>query len=128
MDRDKPCPYTHGVLVGGKQELSSDVVSDEDVGKASFERSTNGRDRRGAGTSNKDDFDFALLDGVFEVRNLHAGKGIGEVRHHGIDAAALCVKEPVVDVDGWAVFFDTLKFFHSEDAPDDHVVVSVWRP
>src|SRR6476659_2151114 len=104
------------------------MVSDQNVGKVSLESSTDSGDIRRTCSCNKNHFGACFFDFLLETRNRKTCDVVWRRVYHFINAAAFCIKNPVVDIYGWMECLNHLDLFSGEGSSDNYFVVRVWGP
>src|SRR5260370_4795225 len=104
------------------------MVSNQDVCNASLESST---DSRGIGRTcscDKNHFRAFCSDFLLETRNRKTCEVVWWRVDHFINAAAFCIKNPVVDIYGWVEWLDRIDVFPAEDSSYNYFIIRVWEP
>src|SRR5260370_37087577 len=104
------------------------MVSNKYVCNASLESST---DSRGIGRTcscDKNHFRAFCSDFLLETRNRKTCEVVWWRVDHFINAAAFCIKNPVVDIYGWVEWLDRIDVFPSQDSSFKYFLIRVWAP
>src|SRR5260370_41142983 len=104
------------------------MVSDQDGCNASLESSRNSGDIGRTCCCDKNHFGSFCSDFLLETRNRKTCEVVWRRVQHFVNAVAVFIKDPVVDIYNRMECLDRIDLFPAEDSSHNYFIIGVWRP